>query len=148
MQKGIGARRHNVLQQRVGVGANSPAGLKGRIDERIVVGDHYAEFVEGAIDLSVDQKEVGRLPCDVGSGGLGLQSALKRAALARDISRNLILAGEVEPVMRVVGIKLDGRLKARDCGLRIVGDEGLVAAEAMVVVGVPGREANGTLELG
>ena len=78
------------------------------------------------------------------SGAVGSACRARSARRAgRDVSGNLICAGQVEPVVGVVGIEFDRRSKALDGGLGIAGDEGLVATESMAVVGVAGREAHG-----
>ena len=90
--------------------------------------------LQRAVDVAVDQEEISRFPCHIRSGGFGLQCPLKCCPLPVNVARDLIRGCEIEPVVRVVWIQANGRLKGLDRGLRISGRECIVASQSVPVI--------------
>ena len=106
------------------------------------------EFAEGAVDVTVDYKEISRFPGNVGRGGFGLQGAVQSGSLSRSVAGHLIGAGQIKPIVGIVRIAGNGGAKIFDGGLRIAGDKCKVASKPVAIIRVARREAHRELQFG
>ena len=111
-----------------------PASVARAIDvyKRQVLDDDV-EFAQGAFDVAVDEKKVGRFPRHIGSGGLGQQRTIQCRSLPGEIPVYLICGRQIEPIVGIVGIERNRGSKAVDGRLRIAGNKCEVASEPVAI---------------